>query len=276
MRSLTATAVLFAALGAVAPSALRAQSGKDVVNGMLAEYERRIANVTNYTLVQEVTGMPVTMYFEKITVDGRPVFALRQVTVGQQTISNAEDKAAEHDLYGELPKIADRATVTGRETVDGRAVHVIAVENMEDLRLGQGGMPDNVQFTPRRATLFVDTKLSVPRRVILEGQMRTQDQTSDVTATTDLLDYRETQGMLHPFHTRTQIDGMGQSVDPETRKQYEQMKKQLADMPESQRAMVEQMMKGRMEQMEQMMSGGPMTIDVLVKELRVNRGPPKR
>ena len=65
-------------------------------------------------------------------------------------------------------------------------------------------------------------------------------------------------------------------MDEETRKQYEEMKKQMAEMPEEQRKMMESMMKGQMEQFEQMLSkDGPMSIEVTVKELRVNSGPPQ-
>ena len=43
----------------------------------------------------------------------------------------------------------------------------------------------------------------------------------------------------------------------------------------SQRKMMESMMKGQMENFEQMMSGdGPMSVEVRVKEVRINSGPP--
>lgn len=276
MRRLTAL-VLFAATSTVAPAVSVAQSAKDVVNGMMAAYEKRMAGIENYTVVQEAMGMPISMYFEKETVDGRPVFTLRQTTMAGRTTTHGASDKEDFDLYGELPKLAERAVLKGRETVDGQPVHVVAVDNLQDIRFGRGVVPQNADFEPRRATMFVDTKLSVPRRMILEGRMRMQDKTSDVTATIDLLDYREVQGMLHPFRTQMTIDGLGQAIDPETRKQYEEMKKQLAEMPESQRQMVEQMMKGRMEQMEKMMGGdGGMNVELIVTELRVNQGAPGR
>jgi hypothetical protein len=65
-------------------------------------------------------------------------------------------------------------------------------------------------------------------------------------------------------------------MDDETRKQYEEMKQKMAELPEDQRKMMESMMKGQMEQFEQMLSkDGPMSIEVTVKELRVNSGPPQ-
>jgi hypothetical protein len=274
MRRLVSSAAVLAAVTLGAPSA-PAQSAKDVINDMMARYEKRMAGVQNYTVVQEAMGFNMTMYFEKETVNGRPVFKLRQTTVaGRTTSSRADDD--DFDLYSELPRLADHATYEGRETVDGQATHVITMDNLEDVRFGRGMVPQNADFKPKRATVYVDTKLAVPRRMILEGQMRMQDRNADVTATVDLLDYRDVQGMLHPFHTVMQIEGIGQAMDPEQRKQYEEMKKQLAEMPESQRQMVEKMMKGRLEQMEKMMGDdGTMNVEMIVQELQVNQGAPK-
>jgi hypothetical protein len=179
-------------------------------------------------------------------------------------------------MYAELPA-AERATYKGRETVDGQAVHVIGIDDMQGIRFGRGMTPQNADFEPRRATLYVDTRLSVPRRMILEGRLRNEGKTTDVTMTVDMLDYREVEGMLHPFRSQVRIDGLGQAVDPKMRKEYEEMKKQLAEMPESERKMVEQMMQGQMAQMEKMMGGdGGMNVELVVTELRVNQGAPTR
>jgi len=276
MRPFHPSVALVALIG-LAPPAADAQSAKDVINGMVAEYEKRMAGVTNYTLVQEAMGMPVTMYFEKETVDGRPVFRLRQSSVGGVAAPQAGEDKDEFDLYRELPNLAERAVYKGRETVDGQAAHVVAVEGLKDIKMGRGMVPQGGDFEPRRATVYVDTRLSVPRRMILEGQMRSEGRTTDVTTTIDLLDYREVSGMLHPFRSTVRIDGLGKAVDPEMRKQYDEMKKQLAEMPEAQRKMVEDRMKGRLAQMEQMMGGdGGMNIELVVRELRVNQGAPAR
>jgi hypothetical protein len=277
MRFPSRTLALVALAGAVSPFIAEAQSAKDVLNGMVAEYEKRMANVTNYTIVQEAMGTPITMYFEKETVDGRAVFRMRQSSVAAMAAPATGEDRGESDMYAELPKLAERATYKGRETVDGQAVHVIVIDDMQGIRFGRGMAPQNADFEPRRATLYVDTRLSVPRRMILEGRMRNEGKTTDVTSTVDMLDYREVEGMLHPFRSQVRIDGLGGAVDPEMRKQYEEMKKQLAEMPESERKMAEQMMKGQLGQMEKMMgSDGGMNVELVVRELRVNQGAPNR
>ncbi len=49
----------------------------------------------------------------------------------------------------------------------------------------------------------------------------------------------------------------------------------MAEMPESQRQMMESMMKGQLEQLEKMVESGKMEITTQVKELKVNTGPPQ-
>ena len=57
-------------------------------------------------------------------------------------------------------------------------------------------------------------------------------------------------------------------------KQMAEMKKQLAKVPPQQRAMVEQMMKSRMPQLEAMTGMNSEPVETIVTEVRVNQGPP--
>ena len=136
--------------------------------------------------------------------------------------------------------------------------------------------PESDSFTPKTGKLFIDTELWIPRRMEFTGDMKTDNGTHEVTSVISLEDYREVSGFLHPFRTVMRMEGIGAMIDPEMRAQYDEMKRQLESVPESQRAMVERMMGAQMERMEEMMSGGDdtMTVEVIVKELRVNTGPP--
>lgn len=277
MRAVMPTLTLTAVFAALAPAALTAQSAQNVLDRMLAEYDRRAEGIDNYTVIQDVMGQSMSMYFEKDVSGAHPVFRTRQVVVngmGDQSLADRSQDADE--FWAMLPELAAKATSGGRETVDGHAVHVVQLNDMAETGFGKSFAPDNADFTPRRSTLYVDADLWVPRRMVFEGTMTFQGREADITMTIDLRDIRDISGLLHPFVTAVRIDGLGQAVDPEMRQQYEQMKKQLAEMPESQRQMVEQMMKGRMEQMEQVMGGdGGMNVELVVREVRVNAGPPK-
>jgi hypothetical protein len=81
--------------------------------------------------------------------------------------------------------------------------------------------------------------------------------------------------MLHPFLISVLVEGaipgMSEGEVEELRQQMADMEKQLAEMPESQRAMVEGMMKPQMERLEQMLGGGGMEVTIQTKEVRVNQ-----
>jgi hypothetical protein len=272
MRSPLRSAIVLTAVSAFLAGSAAAQSPKEIFDNMLAEYERRIENVDNYTVVQEMMGVEAVMYYEKEIADGRPVMRLRQNLVAGMTTDDDDDTFSE--MYKMVPELVAHATYAGRDDVDGHVVHVIEVDNLDEIEFGQE-MGDE-DFTPKHGTFFVDTELWIPRRMVFTGEAETADGPRTVTSTIDLLDYREIEGMLHPFTTSIQITGIGAMVDPEMRAQYEEMKKQLDDMPEAQRAMAERMMKGQIEQLEKMMEGGDdaMTVQTTVRELRVNQGPP--
>ena len=153
-------------------------------------------------------------------------------------------------------------------------MHVLRIDDLADIDFGHGAVDEDSDFVPERGTIYVDTDLLIPRRMEFEGSMTTEQGTTDVTSVVDLHDYREIEGMLVPFRTVVEMQGLTEAIDPEMRQQYEEMKRQLAEMPESQRAMAERMMKGQLEQIEKMMQGDAMVIEMTVTDVRVNAGPP--
>ncbi|UCG88657.1 MAG: hypothetical protein JSW71_09005 [Gemmatimonadota bacterium] len=274
----TPSSVISAVLGlaVVVGADLQAQSAADVINRMVSAYERQTRNVENYTIVQETMGVETVSYFEKEMVSGHPVFHMRQVVAGGMVVTGDEAEEERWDeFYTMAPEIIERATYEGRDNIDGNSVHVVSVRDLHEIGLGPGMSRSEDDFEPTRATLFIDTDESLMRRMVFEGVMTTDGESHDVTSTVEFRDYREVDGMIHPFLTTMTMEGLGEAMDPEAQKQYEEMKKELEGMPEAQRKMVEEMMKGQMAQYEQMMSGGGgMTVEVRVKEVRVNSGPP--
>jgi len=254
---------------------LRTQSAADIINGMVSAFERQTRNVENYTVVQETMGVETVSYFEKEMVSGHPVFRLRQVRVGGTVVRGDEAEQERWDaFYTMAPEIIARASYEGRDNIGGNAVHVVSVTDLQEIGFRPGAAQRGQDFVPTRARLFIDADESLMQRMVFEGVMTTQGEAHDVTATVELLDYRSVDGMLHPFAMEMTMEGLAQALDPEAQKQYEDMKRQLEAMPEEQRRMVEGMMKDRMARFEQMMSSGDMKVEVRVKEVRVNSGPP--
>jgi hypothetical protein len=262
------------ALTMTAAGVAHSQSGADVFERMLSEYEQRMANVENYTVVQETMGVETVSYFERRMVDGRSVFRMVRTEAGGVAVTESEDDSGWDEFYTMAPQMMARAAYQGRETVDGHSVHVVAVNDLHELDFGMGSSQDDTDFQPERGTFYVDTETWVARRMIFEGRMTTDGETHDIKSIADFGDFREVDGMLHPFHLSVTMEGLGEAMGPEMQEQLAEMKKQLEQLPESQRAMAEEMMKGQMAQFEQMMgSEGGMKVEIRVIELKVNSGP---
>lgn len=266
-------AAVVVALASFAPAAA-AQSASDIVDRMLEEYARRADGVDDYTLIQEVMGFETVSYFEKEMVDGRPVFRLRGGSAGGMEMPD-QGQAGMDEIFAVGEELSSRAVYEGVQRVDDYDLHVLRVDDFSNMDFARNVTPDS-EFNPRSGKLFLDTDTYAPRRLEFEGEMRNAQGTHTVTTTVTMGDYREIDGMLIAFNTSVRIDGLAAAIDPETRAQFEQMKRELEALPPEQRAMVESMMAGQLEQFQAMMEGedAPVTVQILVSEVRVNQGPP--
>lgn len=271
-KNLTLATALFAPC--VLATSVGAQSAADVIDRMLAEHERRAANVDDYTLVQEVMGFQTLSYFEKEMVEGRPVFRLRSSGAPGMQMESPTDGTLD-EIYAVGDDLAESAEYIGRETIDGGEVHVLDVPDLAGTDFGSNMSPDS-DFRPTRGRFYVDTETYVPRRMDFEGEMTNDSGTHPIRSTIDLQDYREVEGMLVPYRVEVRVEGVGAAIDEETREQFEQMRRELESMPPEQRRMVEAMMGDQLEQFRQMMAdeSTPMLVEVDVQEVRVNTGPP--
>lgn len=262
-----------ALLAPAAVPALHAQTGPEVMRTALERYEERMEGVDNYTVVQEVMGFESVTYFERTEVDGHAVFVPR-------TRSGSEAaRQAPTNPYASFVEMAERAERVGEETVDGDACHVIEVTDFEGLDVwspeadAEGG-----GFTPERATFLVDTDDYLIRRIHVTGTSAARGEPREVTFTADLRDYRQVEGLVHPFVTEVSIEGAGAQMSEEEqeemRRSLEEMRTQMEQMPDQQRRMMERMMGGQLEKMEAMLARGGMDLSVRVTEIRVNEGPP--
>jgi len=261
-----------------------AQSAADILTRTLEAYEHRMDGIDNYTLVQDVMGMESVMYFEKEVTGGRPVVHLKRMTVGGRSMSTAGDAEKGWDqFYAMVPELASHAHYLGREEVHGFPVHVVEVRDLQDLDFIDVPHPEDADFRLETAKLFIDADQWVMRRAEIAGQVTTNGQHHDVTSVTDLTDYREVHGMLYPFLVTVQMQGLGAAMGmsdadmAEARKQLDEMKQQMERMPEAQRAMMEQMLRQQTAAMEQMLGGeggNGMTVEMRVKRVDVNSGPP--
>ena len=262
------------ALLAIASTHLAAQSVADIVERMYDAYERQAEGVDNYTLVQSVLGIESTSYFQKEVVDGRPVFMLRDSDTGGLSFSLGDEQAGVGDFFLWGDELIEHGRYAGQEQIGASAVHVLAVDDLSQLDIAQPATPDDMEFEPRTARIYVDDALMVPRRMEFVGDARTNTGPHEVTVRIDLENYLPIESLLVPYKTVVNIEGLGAAIDPEMRAQLEEMERQLAAMPADQRQMMERMLGPQMEQIQQMMAGGgdAMTIEVTVVDVVLNAG----
>jgi hypothetical protein len=179
------------------------------------------------------------------------------------------------DFHRIYPQLIDRASVEGLESVEGQDCYVIAIEDFEGIDFGQDMNMGDGAFEPKRGVFYIDDDEYVVRRITMEGEMESDGQKQPFSFKSNLTDYREVDGLLHPFLINVMVEGavpgMSEGEMEEVRAQLAEMQKRLAEMPESQRAMVEGMMKPQMEQLEKMMGGGGLEVTITTKEVRVNQ-----
>lgn len=264
-----------AAVLAVRPANGAAQSAADIVERMLSEYASRVADVDNYTLVQQTMGFETISYFEKEMVDGRPVFMSRTSVTAAGVSTDVSEDSGLDDVYAIGEELGRRGRYGGVQRVNDYDLHVIEVSDFSGLDFGEDLAPDS-EFQPKSGTFYLDVDTYVPRRVEFVGSLTNEQGVHDITSIIEMGDYREVQSMLVPYRTVITLEGLGAAIDAETRAQFEEMQRELENLPPEQRAMVEQMMAGQLEQFRSMMAGEdqPMTFQVLVTDVRVNQGPP--
>lgn len=246
---------------------LTAQSAEEILRTSLERHEERMEGIDRYTVVQEAMGFETVLTFERAEIDGHTVF----VPEGQDATAN-QQAAGFYDLY---PKMVERAEVRGREIVDGEECWIVGVDDLEGMDFGEGmAMGGDGDFVPRTMTMYIDGDNYLPRRVAMEGDITSDGETRPMTADIHLADYRDVEGMLHPFETRIVATGIAPGMSEEdmekSQESLAQMETQLAEMDASQRAMVERMMGPQIKKLREMLESGQFEITVTTKEVRVN------
>jgi len=268
------------------PSGGAAQSASDILDRALEHYEQRAEGIDNYTVVQStkgvMTGMAgvtdqngMTMYFEKTTVDGHPVFVVRNAKV--DSVMRVQQRAGTSRSPAETMRVMkDHARLEGSDAVEGHDCWVLRVDDPAALtRLQETGAGVKLESM----SMCLDKQEYVPRRMIVDGETSRGGESRPITMTTLMSDYREVEGLLHPFKTEIRMSGLSSStMSPEerekTREQLAEARAKMAEVPEAQRAMVEKMMGGQLEKLEKMLADDALSFTFVVQEVKVNAGPP--
>jgi hypothetical protein len=193
---------------------------------------------------------------------------------------NEEDdgrETGEEELTA-LAELGTRATLVGTESIEGRPAYHLRVTDFTGMAFPQ---EDGFEFTPRQISLWVDTERFVQLRMLVEGNLVQGSGSGPVTIEKVSSDWQSHGDLLVPHQETMRLGGFMGAVDPEQRREMEEamrqmdeVRAQLAQLPEAQRQMIMDRMGSQMEQMEQMAQGGAIEVTSTVVEVRVNEGPP--
>lgn len=175
-----------------------------------------------------------------------------------------------------LAAAADRTKVVGRETLRDRpAIHLVA-EN-----LGYKQAADGSQFTLDTLHLWVDAEKYVPLKMQMEGTAAEGGETRKLRIEREDMGYRKVdscKAMYEPQRSVMRIAGIlspkEQAELDKSQKQLEQMKSQLASLPEAQRAMIMRQMGPQLQMLENMTAGNGIEMVSLTVGMRCNAGLP--
>lgn len=260
---------LILGLSAAGPAPAAGQSAAEVVDDALQRFEQRMEGVRDYTVVQEVMGFESSTTYERRTVDGHTVFLPRETEGSEAATQTPESYQAM------LTALGDRGTHDGTESVEGVDCHLLTLEDFSGDAFQDLAPPEaEGEWTPERLRFWIDRDELLPRKMTMEGTVTTEQGSRPVTLTALLRDYREVDGVVHPFRTEVRTEGLTPSMSPEERARMEasmeKLKKKMEQMSPEQREMMEQMMGGQLEKMEEMLATGALDLTVEVKEIRVN------
>ncbi len=263
-------------LGSLTPAAAQS-SGEAVLERAMAVHESAMEGVENYTLTHEMMGVSSTLYFEREEADGPPVFRTYLVTDGELQALDEDDRAPGASFsYETYRRFVDEARYAGTETVAGEEVHAFVVDDLGAMASSDLGSAEDADLD--QGTFYFAADDYRARRIVMEGSAEMDGRRTPIVMTATLSDYRTVDGMTHPFRTAIAVEGMDTQVSEEdraeARRQLEQLKQQMEEMPSEQRAMMERMMGGQIDNLEQMLAGEGFEMELVVTDLRVNQGPP--
>ncbi len=264
---------------AILPSATSGQDAADLMRRAMAAQAERLSGVENVTIVQETMGMEMSMYMEKRDAGGTPILMPVSVTVAGMTNAVPQDMAQADWSNPFQEEWVEHTRFVGREDLDGETVLVFVIDDFSGIEVPEmpGAGDSGEDFQPKSFRYSMTDGDFLLRHVQMEGEAVQDDGSlAPVKMNMFLGDYREVDGYVHPFETRVITEGVLEAANvdrQEIQRQLEQMQAQLDQMPEAQRAMMEQMMGPQIEQLKEMLGGdGTIEMTLTVKELKVNAG----
>ena len=263
------------------PAPALAEDAQDIIDKVMELDAERREGVNRYVVEQESMGMVSKITFERTTVtgpDGKPVDTFRMVLPdellqpdpGSDPVMSQDDfeDMAQEAVFS-IAAFSESAELVGKEKVDGQDAYHLVAENLDRKR----SFGENQEFVLQTINAWIHSDEYVPLRLVMDGTLDTDGTPRPMTIETIERDYRKVPGsnMYEPYEQTMRLTG---EMADETKRQMEQARvqleefdKQLAEMPESQRQMMMNMMGEQIEMMRKMAAGDG--IEIVTKTLSI-------
>lgn len=193
----------------------------------------------------------------------------------QETERERADQEAQQDP---MANIAAQTRIVGNETINGRpAIHLVA-EN-----LNQTQVADGQEFVLDTMHLWVDAEKYVSLKMRMDGTATSGGESRDMRIEREDTAYYTPDGcapMYEPQRSVMRVSGVmtpeEESQLLEAQAQLEEMKTQLASLPQTQQDMIMRQMGPQIEMLEKMAAGEGIEVVSYVTGMRCNAGLPTK
>jgi len=179
-----------------------------------------------------------------------------------------------------MAEFSRRASLVGRETIDGREAFLLRADDVSDIELGQ--MDDDARVTLKTMSLWIDTEHYVSLRMKIDMDVESDGEVTPMTVERLDQDYRQVGPMYESHRQVMRISGMMAAMDEDERKEMEkaqadmaELEAQLDQMPAAARSMMEKQLGKVRQQMAAFSSGGVFESTIDVVRIEINQGPPR-
>lgn len=238
---------------------------KEIIQSWQDHYEASIENINDYVVVMDHQ----TVYYKKAWDNGRPYFKSRVKERDQQELESGSNLTDAEVFSRVYEAVMQDGEYKGTDELNGHRVHVIYVKKAENI-VDEPWAPHKFEDVYLR----IDPETWVLRELEYKVHIEYEGEDRIINQAFQQRDFRDVEGMQYPYETAVIIRGLALTEEErrEAKEGIEQFERELENMPDAQRQMLEQMAGDRLEQFKQMLEDDLYETVNRVREVRVNTG----
>ncbi len=225
-------------------SCLAVMSVQEIITNMQKAYEKQMAGINDYVVIQKPTGGMAAlagetkMYYKKAKVEGKEIYKFRTETevmgMSMVTVYDGKYNWSTNPMTGKVEReLAEgdpaqfwknidpsKTKYLGEEMIDSEKTYVLQIDNAIQVLGSQQAQAAFMQEEGPQEVfgkLWLSSKTWMPLRMMMTITGSSEEMAMSIITTTDFQDYRPVGSMLYPFqlviNTTTEIDTSGMSAE---------------------------------------------------------------